>query len=559
MVFVMSIDHDKISWDNLNFLANYQSGTLLSRDGRVYAEKQLGEIDKEAVHLLNESIKQISMDLEKVRGGKVLSDFVTGASAQMVQNAIKNYCLLGFDKIIPLDPQLIKKKSIFELDLVKLALSKANDESLDPSTRAKFLPQATGVRTENGTYYLFNDRMERAFIAKPALQEAGCPNNPQGNDQTRDGIAGGEGVIRERLVYFGQEVLKINFGIPDTYIMEEKNSVLSSEADFSKIKGSFETIKKVNPKMKMVQFIELMKQGKTPQEIADLIEKETSSLDDFGNVIQILIQKLREEKKDVNLNALRKELLKKGYSISDIQSHFPEIKKAIERENAVAELKGAVEMVWDQLLLPSSEKSLMSVQEYVPYCRSLSSLTMEEQEGLPIKEVHKLVIDLIFFNTDRHLSNVLVTPDKSLVLIDHGACLPRSEEDCIGLKQARYEFLEFPQCDVPLDAYYADAIISLDVDQFISSLKEDQMIQEESFGVLCHISEDCYNLIRFNLHLLQSGIQLGSTLKEMGSIHQITSNTEKGGEVVPLFSQLIKGNEKVDWKAVKASIRLLLE
>lgn len=489
----------------------------------------------------------------------------------LFQQALKNYQFLGFEEMAPLElstnTNLFKNESAASEDLkqVKMALEKANDRSLPVSERLTYMPQMTGAMTANGTYYVCGDKnSERLFIAKPALQEAGAPKNPQKHPQTRDGIEGGEGAFRERIVYAGQNLLNFDCGIPPTFVVQEKNNFLSSEVDFDKIMTSLDFIKKFDPDMTLQKFINFIKEGLSPTEIVNLLKSpQTSNLSNIESKAYEIIN----EKGSVSYALLVKELRANGYPMAEIQSQAVTLKQILEKSAAEDNLSESVETLINQVLLSSDQLAIMSMQKYVPDCQSLSWwLARFDENTLPVEEVHKLIIDLIFFNTDRHLGNVLVDMNATtpkFILIDHGSCLPRplGEDEGKGLKQARYEFLELSHCNQVLHPKFAETIKNLDINQYIESLKKEQRYHQEKFGNVCHVPDDCFHLIRLNLHLVQVGIEIGATLREIGSVHQILSseqNSSPGGEIVDIYLKHVHDKNQVDWSEVRDTLKNVL-
>jgi len=89
---------------------------------------------------------------------------------------------------------------------------------------------------------------------------------------------------------------------------------------------------------------------------------------------------------------------------------------------------------------------LGSVQQYV------ESKGCSEDYGaslFSVDDVHSIaVLDMRLLNADRHLGNMLLTPDHRLVPIDHGLVLPSYRD----LSDVRFEWAPWAQCDQPLSA-----------------------------------------------------------------------------------------------------------
>jgi len=591
------------AWHNIEQLANSSSENeiICTNDKEIDIEKSPNHEkiqNKEKIALiLKRSLTDFLSIKNKDANQKINLYDKNNAENELIkktfQQALKNYQSLGFEEIAPLNLQgsqisnldiVFPTTTILEnsessaaqdLEQAQLALKKANDPILNPDVRANYMPQMTGAMTANGTYYIYGDKnldqqsptVDRLFIAKPAMQEAGAPKSPQKHPQTRDGIKGGEGVFRERIVYAGQNLLKLDCGIPPTFVIEEKNGFLSSEVDFDKIMANLESLKKINPEMTLEKFIDFMKKGNSLKEIINLINlQDISNLSPIEKTAYEIIKEKTAEGVNLTYPMLIREL-RTTYAMAEIQSQVSSLKQLLEKSFAEKNLQEVVSTLWNQILLSTDQPAVMSIQKYVPGCQTLSWwLARYDQNNLPVEEVHKLVIDLIFFNTDRHLGNVLVDLNASqpkFVLIDHGSCLPRplGEEEGKGLKQARYEFLELLHCDQALHPKYAETIKNLDIEQYIESLQKEQMHHQENFGEVCHIPEDCYQLIRLNLHLVQVGVEIGATLKEIGSMHQIMVSPDggsSGGEIIDIYLKHIHNKDQIDWNQIRNDIKNIL-
>lgn len=561
---------DSLLFKNVEALANYKEGS----------KTELTDIKNEKT---TELIKNINKDLTALCSS-LLKDhkFIKKINHEDVKTiglALKNYRLLGFDKIATLDPEFdtipfhldhsdaltqeeknfyskVEPAMLPELEKAFRTLEKANDPTLTMSTRMNHMPQPTGGQTANGSYFLLTDK-EKSFIGKPALQEAGAELNPYNNGQIRVGIEGGQGVIRERLVYKGQQLLGIDCGIPPTVIAEGENSLLTGEADLKNILDIVKQLQTINPAISFNEVVNLMKQGKTKEGIVDIIAKEENNLDFFGLALKDAVQQLKKEKKEVTVKNLLL-TLKKTVAMQEITPRVALLKQVSERENVIHSLPVLVEDLWTMLEACAESKALMSLQKYVSDCRSLGG-AIKEQDNLPLKEIHKFVIDLIFFNTDRNLHNALLKGD-SVILIDHGSCLPNpsEEQDCRGLEQAVFEFLELPQTAFPLEASFAKAVKELNVEEFIENLKQDQIAHQDRFGPLCAVDEKCYNLLRLNLYLVKAGIELGATLKQMGSF-QAQLNDPSSGQLIKFYRHHMANKDIIDWGTIEKEIYKSLE
>ena len=578
------------------------------------------EIQKVALKIY-EDFEELNASLRgNIRTGWLLK--LNSSTVNVVQQALEKYKLLGFEEFFPLSEQINQLPSLLtsvdiesesmrqfysevepnvveELTETLVSLSKANDIINDPIVRVHYMPQVAGASTANGAYYLQKEastrelapstskpNLKRSFVAKPALQEAGTPGNPRKNCQIRDGIAGGEGAIRERLVYKGQQLLEIDCGIPCTILAKGQSSLLSSGPTMAKILESLELIQKINPNLTFDKFLSLMKDGYDIRGIVEFINSQQEGPDPFDSQVDDAIESLKKEGIEVGPITVC-EHLKKHHSTSEINRHLAAIKKFFPEEeetpsltlsnslhNLVEEvtipdakinLEQEVKTIWSELLTRAEENVLMSMQKYIEGCHTLGGLSESLQNNLPVVEVHKFVIDLIFFNTDRHLQNALVKfegDNPTIILIDHGSCLPDpcESQECIGLKQASFEFLALPQCNMPLHEKFAKPIDQLNIEEYIEGLKKDQLLHKDKFETLCHIPDSCYNLIRLNLCILKIGIKLNLSFKKIASFHQIQleANTVIGGEIAYIYANHIKGKDQIDWNGIEEEIKNMI-
>lgn len=562
---------DSLLFKNVEALANYKEGS----------KTELTDIKNEKT---TELIKNINKDLTALCSS-LLKDhkFIKKINREDVKTiglALKNYRLLGFDKIATLDPEFdtipfhlahsdaltqeeknfyskVEPAMLPELEEAFRTLEKANDSTLDMSTRMHCMPQPTGAQTANGSYFLLTGE-DKSFIGKPALQEAGAELNPFDNGQIRVGIEGGQGVIRERLVYKGQQLLGIDCGIPPTVIAEGKNSLLTGEANIKKITEIVDKIQKINPSIRFYEIMNFIKQGKTKEEVVTIIANEEDSLDPFSLSLKNAVQQLKSEKKEVNVKNLMMEMKNHAVEMEEIRKRVDLLKKAVAKEDVIDSLPALVEDLWTILEVRAEGKALMSLQKYVSDCRTLGG-ALKEQDALPLKEIHKFIIDLIFFNTDRNLSNALIK-EGSVILIDHGSCLPNpsEEQDCKGLEQAVFEFLELPQTAFPLEASFAKAIEKLNIEEFIENLKQDQIAHQDKFGPLCAVEEKCYNLLRLNLYLVKAGVELGATVKQMGTF-QAQLNDPTSGQLIKFYRHHMANKDIIDWGTIEKEMNKSLE
>ncbi|KAK9914484.1 hypothetical protein M0R45_038261 [Rubus argutus] len=128
--------------------------------------------------------------------------------------------------------------------------------------------------------------------------------------------------------------------------------------------------------------------------------------------------------------------------------------------------------------------------------------------AFPVQEVHKIsVLDIRLANADRHAGNILINREGEegqivLIPIDHGYCLPENFEDCT------FDWLYWPQAQVPYSSDTLDYIKSLDVEQDIELLKFHGW----------DLPPECARTLRISTMLLKKGAKRGLTPFAIGSI-----------------------------------------
>jgi hypothetical protein len=173
----------------------------------------------------------------------------------------------------------------------------------------------------------------------------------------------------------------------------------------------------------------------------------------------------------------------------------------------------------------------------------------EEYEPIPQEEFYKFILDIILFNTDRHLDNVLVQESGNslrLILIDHGLCLPRPmiADNYAGVKKPTFEFLQFPEASCKIEGKIKETLLKLDVDSFIDTIKSDLGKHSELFPQLGKaFTEECFLLLEFNLRFIQRGLSVGATLREMATF-QLPAKGKAESEMVTCLKKVIRTDAK---------------
>lgn len=127
------------------------------------------------------------------------------------------------------------------------------------------------------------------------------------------------------------------------------------------------------------------------------------------------------------------------------------------------------------------------------------------QEFVPVDQVHRIaLLDIRLFNTDRHPGNILLIGEKkpyTMVPIDHGCILP----SWFHMSEARFDWLEYPQCRVAFSPAALQYIAMIDAEQDAKVLR--------ALG----IREECVTTLKICTLFLQLAATRGKTLHWMGS------------------------------------------
>lgn len=127
---------------------------------------------------------------------------------------------------------------------------------------------------------------------------------------------------------------------------------------------------------------------------------------------------------------------------------------------------------------------------------------------VPIAQVHRIgLLDVRTFNTDRHPGNILLIGEKApytMVPIDHGCILP----SWFHLGEARFDWLEYPQCKAPFTNNELAYIDSLDA--------ESDAVLLRKLG----IREECVTTMKICTLFLKLAANSGRNLHWMGSYLQ---------------------------------------
>lgn len=461
---------------------------------------------------------------------------------------------------------LAEEGTVYEEILPELAFTASRAKhaitlSRDTTKRENisFLPQPTPSQTANGTYFIYipkapfsseTKKFERecGFVGKPSAQEGGCRGNPQGFQTTlREGVVPGQGVVREWLAYEIQKIIGVDFGVPPTGIFKSEHFYFSEE--FGLLNAHLQnliTALELQDALDLKKFIAEHPEIQTPQHFLEVFRDH-------------LLNFLSGEKKE-KLSSLfilietKKDTVKKVNILSILKS-LPEL------QTSLLPIFANLGPLWSKKVTPG----VLSVQKFEAECKTYGSLSDDKLKQIPNEEMHKLILDLIIINCDRHLNNILFKQSKEhyhLVLIDNGLSLPVPGEKAEGLKfNARYEWINFPQFHEPICKKFASILLKLNIEDFIISLKKAHKPFTNQYGNPCKLNEECFKIIRLNLHLLQVGIRTNVPITSIAHFQMPTKEEEihYGGEIAEIYQTYLFGNQDPDWKLIEDKISAILQ
>jgi len=155
-----------------------------------------------------------------------------------------------------------------------------------------------------------------------------------------------------------------------------------------------------------------------------------------------------------------------------------------------------------------------AIQQFIPGTTMFKDCSAERLSALSPSNVHHVgIFDIIFFNTDRNSSNLLVAEDGELWLIDNGCLLPRKiTSESAGV----FCWKQLPQ---------TQAAFSEETKAFIRSLTPNSL--QEALSCLSSIPElsevtfrDRYTVHMLGVELLKQGAEKDLSLFEIASFCQ---------------------------------------
>ncbi len=137
--------------------------------------------------------------------------------------------------------------------------------------------------------------------------------------------------------------------------------------------------------------------------------------------------------------------------------------------------------------------------------------------GFKKKQSQRFVLtQLIMRNADCHGDNVLITKDGQPVAIDFGRSLHPDPTSCDARIRAVY--LRFPGVGEKLNKEDRQFFAALDVDQTVEDMREALTVQyprEMAPGELKKLVDKELNVLRARLIMVQEGVKMGCTLREL--------------------------------------------
>lgn len=144
---------------------------------------------------------------------------------------------------------------------------------------------------------------------------------------------------------------------------------------------------------------------------------------------------------------------------------------------------------------------------------------------VPVGQVHRIgLLDVRLFNTDRHPGNILLLGEKApytMVPIDHGCILP----SWFHLSEARFDWLEYPQCKVEFSSNALEHIESLDPEKDAIALRK------------LGIREECVTTLKICTLLLKTAAKAGKNLFWIGSFMQRSGCFENPSELEKVIAK----------------------
>ncbi len=423
------------------------------------------------------------------------------------------------------------------------ALRQASQTSAPLDDRILMYP----VRASNcasGCYFLKNMQGRNTLVVKPSSQESGnvfCPV-PTGKDSP--GIIPGQGVLREWLAWKIQTMLGVDLGIPETTLIEMRHPYFLDH----KTSPVFNALKQLNAHVSIkngqewteIEFLKCLRQaqGLLPAVTELVLNRDRGALTEL-HLGADFVGFCQNNEPPARLADVQT-ILKDKFPAHNWKQLFP-LWNTLFKQKGMEE---AVSKVYEELVekRQTAEPALVSAQEYMPgYECDLESA--EGVEQISQSEFWKLVIDLILFNCDRHTGNILVK-DKKLLLIDHGMTLPDPlfNEGGKGIKNPTMEYLHLPQVNSPVEGPIKEAILHLNISQFLPTLEAEVKEVQARFPKYekeLSLTRDHFTFLSFSLRFLQKGLSQGRTLKAMAMDYA-------DGKAQAILAASLNGNQELD-------------
>lgn len=199
----------------------------------------------------------------------------------------------------------------------------------------------------------------------------------------------------------------------------------------------------------------------------------------------------------------------------------------------------ALELAIKEMMDENKDKKL-NQESHLPYVQKfLDSLPKELRDN---EKIESGINNLFYAEANQYETTF------ELVLIDHGSSLPDPDLGLQNLTTARFCWAYMPQGETKLSGLTKEKILSLNIDETINKVKQNQQTYAKRYGKECEVSNACYHLMKLNMIVLKKMAKLNVPLKEANMI--IKGKGKEGKEVQSIFKEHIQGVKNIDWKKI---------
>jgi hypothetical protein len=142
-----------------------------------------------------------------------------------------------------------------------------------------------------------------------------------------------------------------------------------------------------------------------------------------------------------------------------------------------------------------------SFQVFISNLGSIEDFSVKQFPNIEVQKI--AILDIRVLNMDRNVANILVTPEKKLIPIDHGLSIP----EALNINEYDLCWMDFPQSKDLIEESCLEYISMIDPLKDISFLKENFSFPDKSLMFL-----------RISSILLKKGAQAGLSLNQIGSL-----------------------------------------